>query len=111
MKKGFSGTNPKDFVDKKFLFEITSIEQVEKISKAGNPYKDWTLGLKGLEGEYMDQDLNILFLFERDFNNLIDSFGEDETTWIGKNIYASARKDGEYLRWDLVEGIKTEDVS
>jgi len=111
MDKGLVGLNPKDFTENPGLFEIMGLEENSKTSKkTGNKYKDWTLRLKGIEGDQRGQELQINFLFNRDFNSLIDSFGSDEAQWIGKSIGIKSKPDGEFLRWDLFDSAKVEQI-
>lgn len=106
--KGFEGINPKDFLEKSAILEISGIEENKRTSnKTQAKYVDYTLNLKGIDGEYKGHEFSIMYLFNRDLNSLIDSFGGESDTWIGKHVEVSAKKDGEYMRWVLKEANAT----
>jgi len=100
--KGISGINPKDYLEKKGIFKIKNIiENKRKSKRTGATYTDFSLEVESLEEENKGRQLTLMYLFNRDFNALIDAFTTDTKEWIDRDIEITAEQDGEYTRWVL----------
>ena len=109
-----AGLNPKKFETAPTLMEIGHNEAKDdcltvndRTSKDNKPYQDYTLHITGSDGEWAG-DFKMNYLFDRDLKALVEAWGEDSVSWLGKRITIQAVKDGKYLRWKILPHIDKE---